>query len=465
MNAAPPTHPQTPATHAAPRTPPIGKPGAACSAVVGLQWGDEGKGKIVDLLAQHYDAVVRYNGGANAGHSVVVKGERYALHLVPSGILYPGKLAVIANGVVVDPEVLIKETTGLAQRGVDVHGLVVSDRAHVVMPYHKAEDELREKILSEAGGISSRPSESAHGGGIGTTKRGIGPCYADKCQRSTAVRCGDLINPDVLRAKLARITAFKNATLGGLGAKPFEAGELTRWALDLGDQLRSSIRDTTYLLHDLLGSGRRVLFEGANAALLDVDHGTYPFVTSSSTTVLGIPAGTGIPGARIDNVIGVVKAYSTRVGNGPLPTEQINEVGERIRQRGREFGTTTGRPRRVGWLDLVAVRYSALLNGVSSLSVMLLDVLAGLDELRVCTAYRLKNGQTTDRFVPDADWIYDAEPVYQNLPGFPEEIQNARRRADLPANARAYLDLIERTVGVPISIVSVGPDRAQTLLE
>ena len=250
-----------------------------------------------------------------------------------------------------------------------------------------------------------------------------------------------------------------------LGAKPFEAGELTRWALDLGDQLRSSIRDTTYLLHDLLGSGRRVLFEGANAALLDVDHGTYPFVTSSSTTVLGIPAGTGIPGARIDNVIGVVKAYSTRVGNGPLPTEQINEVGERIRQRGREFGTTTGRPRRVGWLDLVAVRYSALLNGVSSLSVMLLDVLAGLDELRVCTAYRLKNGQTTDRFVPDADWIYDAEPVYQNLPGFPEEIQNARRRADLPANARAYLDLIERTVGVPISIVSVGPDRAQTLLE
>lgn len=443
-----------------------------CTAVVGLQWGDEGKGKVVDLLAPGFDAVVRYNGGANAGHSVVVRGERYALHLVPSGILYPGKLAVIANGVVVDPEVLIRERDGLSQRGVDTSGLVLSDRAHVVMPYHKLEDEIREKLLSDAGGVGSREGDGK--GGIGTTKRGIGPCYADKCQRATAVRAGDLLNPDALRVKLARIVAFKNATFSGLGAAPLNAAELLDWALAKGQALKPCIRDTTYLLHDLLLQNRNVLFEGANAALLDVDHGTYPFVTSSSTTVLGAPSGSGIPGAKINNVLGVMKAYSTRVGNGPLPTEQINDIGQRIRERGREYGTTTGRPRRVGWLDLVAVRYSAMLNGVTGLAVMLLDVLAGFDELKVCTAYRFSGpdaqagaggagGHTTDRFIPDSEMLYSAQPVYQTLPGFSEEIQAARCRADLPAGAVRYLDLIERTVGVPITLVSVGPDRAQTL--
>lgn len=432
-----------------------------CTAVVGLQWGDEGKGKVVDLLAANFDAVVRYNGGANAGHSVVVKGERYALHIVPSGILNPGKLAVVGNGVVIDPEVILKETDGLRQRGVDTSGLVISDRAHVVMPYHKAEDEVRERLLTESGGVGAREGDGS--GGIGTTKRGIGPCYADKAQRATAIRAGDLINPEALAPKVKRICAFKNATLGAVGCKHFDAAEVTRWATDMGEKLRPSIKDTTYLLHDILANGRNILFEGANAALLDVDHGTYPFVTSSSTTVLGIPAGTGIPGAQITNVIGVVKAYSTRVGNGPLPTEQINDIGARIRERGREFGTTTGRPRRVGWLDLVAVRYSAMLNGVSSLSIMLLDVLAGLDELKVCTAYRDRQGRTTDRFVPDSETLYDAEPIYQTVPGFKDEIQSARTRNDLPANAKRYLDLIEEVVGVSVSLVSVGPDRAQTI--
>jgi adenylosuccinate synthase len=432
---------------------------AACTAVVGLQWGDEGKGKIVDLIASSFDAVVRYNGGANAGHSVVVKGERYALHLVPSGILYPGKKSVIANGVVVDPEVVLREVDTLSSRGVDVSGLIISDRAHVVMPYHKAEDELRERTLSQAGNVPTG------GEAIGTTKRGIGPCYADKAHRATAVRVGDLVRPDALRRRLQHICALKNAYLRAMGGeKTYTPDELLDWARPLGERLAPCIRDTTYLLHDMLRDGKRVLFEGANAALLDVDHGTHPFVTSSSTTVLGIPAGTGVPGSRIGSVIGVVKAYSTRVGNGPMLTEQVNAIGDRIRERGREYGTTTGRPRRVGWLDLVAVRYSAMLNGVSSLALMLLDVLSGLDELKVCTRYRLEDGSATDRFPPDADVLSRAQPVYETLPGFKEDLTGAKRRADLPAAARAYVDLVERAVGVPVSHVSVGPDRAQTIV-
>ena len=468
--SAPSTQTAIPSSAATPTTrpgggSPRGGGGAAaqCTAVVGLQWGDEGKGKVVDLIAGGYDAVVRYNGGANAGHSVVVKGERYALHLIPSGILNPGKAAVIGNGVVVDPEVLLREIDGLTARGVDCSGLVISDRAHVVLPYHKAEDELRENVLAQArtavGGTTGRA--------IGTTKRGIGPAYADKAHRSTAVRMADLLRPDVLRRKVELACAIKNALVRGLGGEQGAGGTFTpeqiiAWATPLADRLRPSVRDTTYMLHDLVRDGRRILFEGANAALLDVDHGTHPFVTSSSTTVLGIPAGTGIPGSRIGEVIGVAKAYSTRVGNGPLPTEQINDIGNRIRERGREYGTTTGRPRRVGWLDLVAVRYSAMLNGVTSLAVMLLDVLSGLDELKVCTAYRI-GGRDTDRFPADAEELDHAEPVYRTLGGFSEDVTAARSRGDLPAGARAYIDLIEEVVGVPAGLISVGPDRVQTI--
>ncbi|MBX3359371.1 MAG: adenylosuccinate synthase [Phycisphaeraceae bacterium] len=434
-----------------------------CAAVIGLQWGDEGKGKLVDLLAPDYAAVVRYNGGANAGHSVVVGGERYALHLVPSGILYPDKLAVIGNGVVVDPEVLLRELDGLAQRGVDVSGLVLSDRAHVVMPYHKAEDELRERVLSSA---QYATKEQTTGRSIGTTKRGIGPCYADKAQRATAIRAGDLLRPEVLRRKVELACAIKNAMLRGLAADDeapeFKPAELIAWASGLGKRLERNIKDTTYLLHDLRSQGKRVLFEGANAAMLDVDHGTYPYVTSSSCTAGGIPAGTGVPGSEISSVLGVVKAYSTRVGNGPLVTELFDETGNRIRERGREFGTTTGRPRRVGWLDLVAVKYSAMLSGASGLAVTLLDVLAGLPTLRVCTEYRV-GGRTTDRFLPDGDLLEGAEPVYTDVAGFEEDIGGVRSRRDLPPAAKVYLDLIERMVGVRVAMVGVGPERSQTI--
>lgn len=442
---------------------------ARCTAVVGLQWGDEGKGKVVDLIAPAFDAIVRYNGGANAGHSVVVKGERYALHLIPSGIMHPGKLAIIANGVVIDPEVLLKEMDGLAVRGVDCSGLIVSSRAHAVFPYHKAEDELRETLLSRARSGVSGPSSQA----IGTTKRGIGPCYADKAHRATAVRMADLARISVLRGKVEMACALKNALVHGLSlssgeapgeskARTFTPDEIMAWAEPLARRLAPITRDTTYLLHDMLAQGKSLLFEGANAALLDVDHGTHPFVTSSSTTALGIPSGTGIPGSRIGETIGVCKAYSTRVGNGPLVTELLDQIGHGIRERGREYGTTTGRPRRVGWLDLVAVRYSAMLNGVSSLALMLLDVLSGIDELRVCVAYEI-DGERTDRFPADADELARAVPVYRTLKGFGEDITKAKSRADLPSGARTYVELIELTVGVPCGIISVGPDREQTI--
>jgi adenylosuccinate synthase len=430
---------------------------AHCTAVVGLQWGDEGKGKVVDLIAPVFDGVVRFNGGANAGHSVVVKGERYALHLIPSGILYPGKLAVIGNGVVVDPEALCREADTLAARGVDLSGLVVSSRAHVVMPYHKAEDELREKLLAgDEGGQS-----------IGTTKRGIGPCYAEKAHRATAIRISDLLDKEALGPKLERICKVKRALLSWAGGPvTLDAAALTDWAADLGNKLRPRVRDTTYLLHDLLLDGKRLLFEGANAALLDVDHGTHPFVTSSSCTALGIPSGTGVPGRMIEHVIGVVKAYTSRVGNGPMPTEQINEIGDTIRERGREYGTTTGRPRRVGWLDLVAVRYAAMLSGATAIALTLLDVLGALDEIKVCVGYRMRgqDGQT-DRFPPDSEMLALAEPVYRTFAGFRTDISAARTRAELPQAAREYVAFIEEYVGVPVRLIGVGPDREQTIID
>jgi adenylosuccinate synthase len=435
-----------------------------CTAVVGLQWGDEGKGKIVDLLAREHDAVVRYNGGANAGHSVVIKGERYALHLIPAGILSPGKLAVIGNGVVVDPDWLLKELGTLASKGVDTSGLVISSRAHVVMPYHKDEDGFREDVLKRAG--SQRPVGSGEGQTeIGTTKRGIGPAYADKAQRATAVRAGDLLRPDILRAKVQLACALKQAMLHDLsgGVHRLDAADIVEKSLSAGEKLRPMIRDTTYLLHDLLAQGKRLLFESANGTLLDVDHGTYPFVTSSSCAISGIGPGAGVPVQRVGKVLGVMKAYSTRVGSGPMPTELFDATADGIRQRGREFGTTTGRPRRVGWLDLVAVKYSTMINGVSGLCLTLLDVLSGVDELRVCTAYEI-DGQRTDRFIPDGADLARAKPVFTTLPGFKEPVGTARSLSDLPPAARAYMDFIVKHTGVPMAVVSVGPDREQTMI-
>lgn len=433
------------------------------SAVVGLQWGDEGKGKAVDLLAGSHDAVVRYNGGANAGHSVQVGGERFALHLIPSGILYPGKHAVIANGVVVDPWKLIEELDGLAARGVDTRGLVLSSRAHAVLPYHKLEDGLREDLLkatSAAGGDGVASISE-----IGTTRRGIGPAYADKVQRASAVRMGDFLRPAVLDEKLSLAATIKRPILRELAGKQpdLDVARLKQACAEVGSRLGPIIRDTTHFLHDLLRSGGRILFEGANGTLLDVDHGTYPYVTASNCGTDGIAAGTGVPMARVGRVIGVMKAYSTRVGAGPMPTELKDATGDRIRERGREYGTTTGRPRRVGWLDLVAVRYAAMINGVTGLAITLLDVLAGFDELKVCTAYEA-GGERTDRFTPDADDLSRVSPVWQTLPGFGDDISRCRRLDELPAGARRYIEFVEEAVGAPADLISVGPDRAQTIL-
>lgn len=438
-----PPHPQRPLPRPLPKV---------SSAVVGLQWGDEGKGKIVDLLAPGHDAVVRYNGGANAGHSVVVDGQRYSLHLIPSGILYPRKLAVIGNGVVVDPDALVREIEALEARGVSTRGLVVSSRAHVVMPYHIAEDQRREEILRGAG--------AQQGSEIGTTKRGIGPCYAEKAQRAGAVRMGDLLRPEALRERLAVAVPAKRL-LAGLDDGLSEA-RLLETMTAFGDRLRDRIVDTAYLLNDLVRQGKRLLFEGGNATLLDVDHGTFPYVTSSACSALGIAQGTGVSSSCIERVVGVMKVYTTRVGRGPMPTELTDALGDAIRERGREYGTTTGRPRRVGWLDLVALRYSIMLNGVTSLAVTMLDVFSGFESLMVCTKYRTPEGET-DRFLPDAYDLARASPVYVPMAGFAEDVSGATSRGDLPGAARRYLDFIEDFVETEIEWVSVGPERRQTI--
>ncbi len=425
-------------------------------AVVGLQWGDEGKGKIVDLLTNRFDLVVRYNGGANAGHSVQVGDQRYALHLIPSGILNPEKTNVIANGVVVDPAKLLEEITALRQRGVTITGrnLRISDRAHVVMPYHKTEDVLYEAVKGSA---------------IGTTGRGIGPCYADKALRATAIRVGDLRDPVLLRAKLERTVMIKNAVLGALAAtcgqkfEPFSVDALHTELIAQAEQLQEHICDTAALLHEAMNAGRRVLFEGANATLLDIDHGTYPFVTSSNCSSLGVHTGTGVPGQMVPHVIGIVKAYQTRVGGGPMPTELKDATGDRIRERGREYGTTTGRPRRCGWLDLVAVKYSAMLSGATGIGLMLLDVLSGFQTLKVCTGYSYK-GTPLANFPADAAVLEQVEPIYEELPGFTEPIDGCRSFNDLPEAAQQYVRRIEAYVGVPVRIISVGPRRDQTLV-
>ena len=428
------------------------------TAVVGLQWGDEGKGKIVDLLTAEHDFIVRYNGGANAGHTVVVGGETYALHLIPSGILSSEKTCVIGNGVVVDPAQLLKEIESLRARNITVgDNLMVSNRAHVVMPYHKEHDAALERVLASGSGNNS----------IGTTKRGIGPAYADKIHRSLSIRMGDLLDPDYLASRLGVICDIRTRELDALGvdAPPLDAASLTESLVSMGRELGPHITDTVYALHDALTQERPILFEGANACLLDIDHGTFPYVTSSNCSTLGIPAGTGVPGRHVQRVVGIMKAYTTRVGEGPFPTEELGETGDRIRERGNEYGTTTGRPRRCGWLDLVAVRYSAMICGATSLSCMLLDVLSGFDELKICSSYRMPDGSVTDRFLPDARRLLDAEPIWETLPGWEREIDDTEDRSDLPPEALAYLSRIEEILGLPIHLVSVGPERTQTLLE
>lgn len=423
--------------------------------VVGLQWGDEGKGKIIDVLSGQFDLVVRYCGGANAGHTVVADGEKFALHLLPSGVLRPGVVSVIGNGVVVDPSVLLGEMDDLAKRGraVPPARLRISRYAHVVMPWHKRQDALAEKAA--AGTIKS----------IGTTGRGIGPCYADKATRTWAVRVGDLLDPARLAEQIQRAVAAKNTIFAALygAAEPLDAAAISAEYTGYAARLRDYVDDTVHLLNTAIASNKRILFEGAQGSLLDVDLGTYPYVTSSNSTSCGVPAGAGVPARTVKHTLGVIKAYSTRVGAGPFPTEQDNATGQYIRERGREYGTTTGRPRRCGWFDAVAVRHAVAVNGVDELAVMLLDVLSGMDEIRVCVGYR-SAGSPVEWFPADGVALAAVEPVYESLPGWREDISQCERYQQLPVAARRYLDRVSELVGVPVGIVSVGPDRTQTLV-
>jgi len=428
----------------------------AGTCVIGLQWGDEAKGKIVDLLTARFDIVVRYLGGANAGHTVVLGDEKYKLHHIPSGILRPEVMNVIAGGVVIHPPVILQEIDGLVGRGIKIsENLMISDRAHVIFPWHLAEDRAVEK-------------ESASDGkeGIGATMRGIGPCYRDKASRAHAIRIGDLYR-DGLKERIAEIVALKTRILAAYGnaddANSLDAEEIYREYREYAKRLEPFVCDTTPYLLDAAEAGKRLLLEGAQGALLDVDHGTYPFVTSSNSSGVGAAAGSGIPACWVDTVLGIVKCYSTRVGGGPFPTELHNEIGQHIRDRGHEYGTTTGRPRRCGWFDAVAVRYTARLSGVDVLSMMMLDVLSELEEIQICVAYEL-DGKRINYFPSHVEDVRRVQPVYETLPGWQEEISHIQNVEDLPTNARKYIDRISELVGTPVGIISVGPDRKETIL-
>lgn len=420
----------------------------ANTVLVGAQWGDEGKGKIIDVLAEEADWVVRYQGGNNAGHTVEIGGERYVLHLIPSGILHDGKRCVIGNGVVVDPIGLWREIEGVEQRGARTAGrLFLSDRAHLVLPYHRLIDEYRER--KPAG-------ESA----IGTTKRGIGPAYGDKAAR-TGLRAGDMLDPAFADLVKRRVES-NNKMLTAYGAEPLNPDDVAREFAEVARRLAPYVTDTIALLQGALGRKESILFEGAQGTLLDIDFGTYPFVTSSNATAGGACTGTGVPPHRIDRVIGVVKAYSTRVGEGPFPTELKDAVGERLRTAGREFGSTTGRPRRCGWFDLVVARYSVAVNGIDDWAVTKLDVLDDFDEIKVCVAYEC-DGRRYETVPAGASVLERCRPVYETLPGWKTSTRGARTLEDLPPACRAYLQALASWTGVPIGMVSVGPGREDTL--
>jgi adenylosuccinate synthase len=423
-----------------------------CTSVVGLQWGDEAKGKIVDLLTEQHDFVVRYNGGPNAGHTVVSGDKKFKLSLLPTGVLRPKVLAVIGNGVVVYPPRFVEEAECLRAGGIEIgQNLVISNHAHVIFPYH-----IEEEVASEAG-------DSA----IGTTRRGIGPCYKDKVGRQFAIRLGELLDENHLRRRLEPIVEFKNRLLRSYSifAKNFTVdGILREFAPAIAD-MRPHIVDTVQLLHQGLKAGKKILFEGAQGSLLDVDHGTFPYVTSSTSTPAGIWAGSGIPARNLTRVVGVIKAYSTRVGRGPFPTELDDGptgLGEKIRRTGREYGTVTGRPRRCGWFDAVAVRYSAALAGADELALMLLDVLSDLDEVKIATGYEM-DGERVDFFPGDSYLMERCKPIYETLPGWKRDICDLTRLQDFPTNARRYIDRLAEILELPITIVSVGPDRKQTI--
>ena len=423
----------------------------AVVVVVGAQWGDEGKGKVVDLLTEHADVVARWGGGANAGHTIVVEGKKYVTHLIPSGVVRAGVTCVLGEGMVIDPRTLVEEmrtfrSHGLLARSAD---LVVAGRAHLTFPHHRELDRLREE----------EPDA------IGTTRRGIGPTYESKASR-TGVRVDDLLRPGRFRRNVERNVHYVAGALAGYGAALPDVDALVKEYLALGEEIRPFVQDASRFLYDAIRAGRNVLFEGAHGVLLDLDHGTYPFVTSSSTTAGGACAGCGIGPTSIDTVVGIVKAYATRVGNGPFPTELQDEMGSRLRDVGTEFGSTTGRPRRCGWLDIPALRLTCRLSGIRTLALTKLDVLSGLDKVNICVQYRLA-GKTLDEMPLDPDDLAAVEPVYETLPGWPALFAGGASSAgktQLCGAAERYVARISELVGVPLALVSVGPGRSETIV-
>ncbi|MBX6169612.1 MAG: adenylosuccinate synthase [Thermobispora bispora] len=417
--------------------------------LVGAQWGDEGKGKATDLLGADVDYVVRYQGGNNAGHTVVIKDQKYALHLLPTGVLSPHVVPVIGNGVVIDPGVLLSEIDALTERGISCDRLLISANAHLIMPHHKAIDKVTERYLGKAR--------------IGTTGRGIGPAYSDKIAR-VGIRVQDLLDPGILRQKIEVALNEKNQVLTKIyNRRGLEPARVLEEYLGYAERLRPYITDTSLVLSKALDEGKVVLLEGGQGTLLDIDHGTYPFVTSSSPTAGGACTGAGIPPNRLTKIIGILKAYTTRVGSGPFPTELLDEQGEWLRQTGGEYGTTTGRNRRCGWFDAVIARYAVRINGITDFFLTKLDVLSGLERIPVCVAYDI-DGVRHEEFPMTQTEFHHAKPIYEELPGWQEDISDAKSFEDLPPNAQAYVRTLEELTGAPISAIGVGPGRDQTLV-
>lgn len=415
--------------------------------VVGTQWGDEGKGKITDFLSSDAEVIARYQGGDNAGHTIIIDGKKFKLHLIPSGIFFPEKISVIGNGVVVNPKSLVKELAYLHEEGITTDNLRISDRAHVILPYHIKLDQLQE----EAKGDQK----------IGTTIKGIGPAYMDKAAR-VGIRIADLLDRDIFAERLKTNLAEKNRLFEKMyDAKAIDFDTIFEEYYQYGQQIKQYVTDTSVILNDALDNGKRVLFEGAQGVMLDIDQGTYPFVTSSNPVAGGVTIGSGVGPSKINKVVGVCKAYTSRVGDGPFPTELFDEVGERIREVGKEYGTTTGRPRRVGWFDSVVMRHSRRVSGITNLSLNSIDVLSGLDTIKICVAYDL-DGERIDHYPASLEQLNRCQPIYEELPGWQEDITDCRSLEELPENARNYVRRIGELVGVRISTFSVGPGREQT---
>lgn len=421
----------------------------ATRVVVGTQWGDEGKGKYIDMLAKTSEVVVRFSGGNNAGHTIVANGVKYALHLIPSGILHEGKTCIIANGVVVDPAVLLEEIRKLNDKGVSTEKLLISDRAHVIMPYHKLLDELQEKFRGE--------------NSIGTTKRGIGPCYSDKTERS-GIRMCDLIDEELFAEKVRENLKIKNLIIEKVyGGQKLDEDQVISEYLEYGRKLKKHVADVNSILFDAIEQDRDILFEGAQATFLDLDFGTYPYVTSSNPIAGGLCTGAGVGPIYVNEIYGVLKAYTSRVGAGPFPTEQNNETGDLIRDLGGEYGTTTGRPRRCGWLDSVMIRYAARVNGLTALAINHVDTIGKIPKIKLCVAYE-KDGQETRNFPCSLKELAKCEPVYEEFDGWDVDISNVKTFNDLPDNAKKYLKRIEELVGVKIKLIGVGKEREQTIV-